>query len=84
MIGNVPFPHGYCTSACEAGTDQCGPEGYCLDAGSFIPGLTGCVKTCTEATAEEDCRTDEGYQCTDFMGFIPTFFCAPPVSTGDA
>ena len=79
-FGTITFPGGYCSSECTPGGDECGPDGYCMDA-SALGGPIGCVKRCTPATAEVDCRTDEGYTCTNFLIF-PETFCAPPISMG--
>ncbi|NMC68987.1 MAG: hypothetical protein GYA57_02835 [Myxococcales bacterium] len=79
-FGTITFPGGYCSSECTPGGDECGPDGYCMDA-SAMGGPIGCVKRCTPATAETDCRTEEGYTCTNFYIFSETF-CAPPISMG--
>ena len=52
-------PNGYCKKICHA-------DGEC-PTGSVCVGPAGqvgeCHKTCTQATAQADCRVSEGYVC---------------------
>ena len=77
-IGTITLPGGYCSSACAVGSDDCGPTGWCLDGTSYGMDFHGCVKSCTTATEEIDCRIAEGYTCNTFMIF--DYFCAPPIT----
>ncbi len=78
----IVFPGGYCTSDCAAlGSPDCGPNGFCMDARGY-GGPKGCMKLCTATTATTDCRTAEGYICTDLTLFAPNAFCAPNQAPG--
>lgn len=70
--GTWTWPGGYCTSDCDA-DGTCGAGGYCAD-GTFVGLPRMCVKPCT---VETECRTAEGYICSNYYFFEP--FCGPPL-----
>jgi hypothetical protein len=78
VVGTLGFPGGYCSSDCGPAGD-CGADGYCLDGSAFgMPTL--CTKKCTQAS---ECRTGEGYQCTNIFGVFPQTMCFPSLQPPD-
>jgi hypothetical protein len=74
VVGTLTFPNGYCSSLCTSASD-CGANGYCY-AGSGAGTSAGCLRTCTQ---NSDCRTAEGYTCTNAYGTFTQTVCFPPL-----
>ncbi len=72
--GYLNFPGGYCTgSACTVGSACDSGTGTCVDL--YLAQY--CLKVCTSAT---ECRTGEGYDCTQMPGGQAgdPMYCMPP------
>ena len=70
-------PNGYCKADCHKDGD-CPTGSVCAGAGMVSPGE--CHKACPNGAS--DCRTAEGYICTDLTLFAPNAFCAPNQAPG--
>jgi hypothetical protein len=77
FMGYVELPGGYCSAPCTSGSD-CGPLGDCVD---FFGYGAYCLRACS---TPGECRTAEGYSCSELPAGLGGPYCIPPFGGSDA